>query len=84
MFVSGGIAIDAWVRIQRGCPIEWHVVADEAQFDIGSSATTLTLVASEEGLAALVTTASDALRAMRARPPAGAKQGTFPPDPVSS
>ncbi len=84
MFAFGGIAVDSWVRIHRDCPIAWTVIGDEAQFELGPSSATLTLVASEDGVAALATMASEALRAIRARPQTGVTRGTVPPDDVSS
>lgn len=65
MFTHGGIAVEAWVKIEGNCPIKWEVVHDQAQFMIGPTSATLSLMASEKGLEKLVTTASEALRAMR-------------------
>jgi len=65
MFIHGGIAVEAWVKIEGNCPIKWEIVYEQAQFMIGPTSATLSLITSEEGLEKLVTTASEALRAMR-------------------
>ncbi|MGH3932351.1 MAG: hypothetical protein ACRDTF_20525 [Pseudonocardiaceae bacterium] len=86
MFTHSGIAVEAWVKIEGNCPIKWEVVDDQAQFVIGPNSATLSLIASEEGLKKLVTTASEALRAMRVEPdpiPEGAA-ATHRPAPAST
>lgn len=66
MSTCSGFAVDAWVAIDGGHPITCEIVGDEAHFGIGTRAATVTLIASEEGLDKFVSTASEALRAMRA------------------
>jgi hypothetical protein len=65
MFTHQGIAIDAWAKIEGECPISYEVVGDEVQFELGGSASALNLVATENGLAALVDASQRALATLR-------------------
>lgn len=66
MSTCSGVSVDAWVTIDGDYPIKYRIVSDEAHFEIGTSVASMNLLASEEGLDKLVTTASEALREMRA------------------
>lgn len=66
MSTDSGIVVDAWVTIDGDYPIKYSIVRDEAHFEIGKGVARVNLLASPEGLDKLVTTASEALRAMRA------------------
>jgi len=66
MFTNGGVAVDAWVKIEGHCSLTCEVVADEAQFSFGHRTGSLELIASEAALETLVSVASDALHRMRA------------------
>jgi hypothetical protein len=65
MFTYQGIAIDAWAKIEGECPISYEVVGEEVQFEIGSSAASLNLVATEKGLATFVSASLQALSTLR-------------------
>ncbi len=52
MYTNGGIEVDAWVRIEDGCRVEWKVIGEEAEFSLsGRRSGLLCMVATEEGLA---------------------------------
>ncbi|MDV6012559.1 hypothetical protein [Haloechinothrix sp. LS1_15] len=66
MFLSRGIEVDSWVRIDGSCEILGEVVGDEAQFRLGNPrATGLDMVTDERGLARLVERCSEVLETMR-------------------
>jgi hypothetical protein len=75
MFTHQGIAIDAWAKIEGECPISYEVVGDEVQFELGGSAASLNLVATEKGLTTLVSASLRALSTLRENTPA------LPPEP---
>ncbi|MFD9896271.1 hypothetical protein ACFWY9_43565 [Amycolatopsis sp. NPDC059027] len=68
MFTHRGIAVDTWARIEDNCSIRYEVVGDEAQFEFGSNATSLNIVATAGGLASLAEASQAALRTMEQEP----------------
>jgi hypothetical protein len=69
MFTNGGIAVDSWVRIEKGCAIECDVVGDEAQFTFGGRrGGELSMIVTEDGLEQVVEHFQRALDQFRANP----------------
>ncbi|MGQ0777204.1 MAG: hypothetical protein ACT4NY_22775 [Pseudonocardiales bacterium] len=62
------------MTIDGDYPIKYSIVRDEAHFEIGKGVARVNLLASPEGLGKLVTTASEALRTMRASADQGASR----------
>jgi hypothetical protein len=68
MFTSQGIGVDAWVTLDGTCSFSCDVVGEQAQFEFGSSAGSLNLLASECALEQLARVATEALQRLRAIP----------------
>jgi hypothetical protein len=69
VFTNGGIAVDSWVRIEKGCAIECDVVGDEAQFTFGGRrGGELSMIVTEDGLEQVVEHFQRALDQFRANP----------------
>ncbi len=64
-----GIALDAWVTIDRDCDMSSEVVAGQAQLTLGHPTGTLQLILDEPGLTKLVDVARKTLGQMRACQP---------------
>ena len=60
-----GIAVGAWIKI-GDCPIEYKVFEDEAEFQIGGRSDGVYMIATEVGLANLISNCTEALEAIRA------------------
>ena len=56
-----GIALDAWVTIDRECDMTFEVVAGQAQLTLGHRTGSLQLVMDEAGLAKLIDVAQETL-----------------------
>ena len=59
-----GIALDAWVTIDRECDMTFEVIGGQAQLTLGHRAGSLQLVMDEAGLAKLVDVAQQTLGRM--------------------
>lgn len=64
-----GIAVDAWVTIDRECEMDFEVVGGQAQLTLGHRAGSLQLVMDEPGLTKLVDVARRTLDEMRVPSP---------------
>lgn len=63
--VSENVVVSTFVRIDRECPIEYRVIGGEAEFSIGGWINAFEMVATEEGLACLVSATIQALAKLR-------------------
>lgn len=65
--MSENVSVSAFVRIDRRCPIEYRVIGGEAEISIGGRISEFEMVATEEGLACLVSATTQALAKLRER-----------------
>jgi hypothetical protein len=62
MDTDKGIAVDAWVTLDKGCAIHCDVIDDQAQFLLGHTTSNLNILASPEGLTEFVEIATEVLK----------------------
>ena len=60
-----GVTLHGWVKIDEGVPIRYDVCGEVVEFDLGLRRGEFQLVATERGLAKLITKGSEALQALR-------------------
>ena len=66
MFTTRGIAVDAFVSVDSGCPVTWEMADGHIQCQLGGQLDTgLTLVLTLESLENLLSTGAEILRETR-------------------
>jgi hypothetical protein len=61
-----GVKVGTWIEIEY-CSIDYSVYGDEVEFQIGEGPDGVCVIATENGLANLVTKGTEALQAIRAQ-----------------